>query len=1071
MARLLQLAAAFGAALLPSAAVRATAVPLALEMAVSTPIESSPDGELLLLFLPGLQGFEIVNTTTGERDLVSPTPCTGYFATISPDKKYVCFKEFPQVAGARLQRPMLYNIAQKKLVALCDPASAVGNPVVSSRGQVAYTVGAQLFILNADLSAFLQIDLGAVANVLAFSPDGGRLAFSDPDEQISWIELDPGKRVAVPAVSVHGYQPHFSPKGQSLLARSANGEVTACRLSDGLARSFGRSLSPAWLDEDTVAMVRKEVAGLAVTETQVLTARLSDGALSILLAKAGDAAVALGCTVIAIGAEDGISLADTQTGLVRQSAIQSRSAPPAPKTETAPAAAMVTPQIVVTNGTTVQLLGVPYVNQVYDTDPSFPGGGSCCNATATIMAIQYYNRLPPHPITCTQGGTHTSYYGFYITSKYSYNGRVFDTASSAAWGTDLQGYYGGFGCFLQDDPGTSPQRSTRLKEWITYHGLTSATDDYVSGTNGTSNGFAKARAEIDANHPVVVLNELTSAGHYITCIGYIQNQYSLIFNDPYGNKNISYPGKQGAGAIYDWPGCNNGYQNLNGVDRYVYARGTVAANTNWGSYWDLSGVTAGAGAAPSGTWDSTSTNWSSSVNGTAATGPWAEQNAIFSAGTDATGAYTVSVSGTQMVANVVVQQGAVTFTGGRLYYLGTGTYYSNYVAAGCTAIFNTPFGGTAAPDKWGPGTAVYNGASTCGGYFSLNEGTLALGNNAALSTVRLDVGDTTGVKVVTVQSADSTARTLPNYLRLLAVNLNIGPGGNLTFTGPINVNANSNPARVIAVSNSVTTFSGVLTNTGGLTKTGPGTLVLSGTSANAYGSTSANGNTTVSGGTLKLAKSPGVAAVSSGSLIVNPGGILLLGAVSQIGNLVPMTLAGGTFQTAGFSEQLGTLSITASSQIDLGASASVLIFAASSGVSWTAAKTLTITNWNGSITGGGAGRLIFGGSGSGLSAGQVSQIRFANPPGFPAGSYAATILSTGEVVPLPVAPTLCGAGCSSNGQFQLSLVGVPGYQYAILTSSNLIDWCVLQTNSSPSTFTDTNTSGPPCRFYRAQYLP
>ena len=153
-----------------------------------------------------------------------------------------------------------------------------------------------------------------------------------------------------------------------------------------------------------------------------------------------------------------------------------------------------------------------------------------------------------------------------------------------------------------------------------------------------------------------------------------------------------------------------------------------------------------------------------------------------------------------------------------------------------------------------------------------------------------------------------------------------------------------------------------------------------------------------------MSKTAGVAAVANGSLILNAGGTLLLGAANQIGDAVPMTLTGGTFQTAGFSEQLGTLKLTANSVIDLGAGASVLKFAASSGVAWTAATTLTITNWNGSIKGGGADQLIFGANSSALTAGQVSQVWFANPAGFPAGTYAAAILSTGEVVPLAAAP-------------------------------------------------------------------
>jgi autotransporter-associated beta strand protein len=1140
-------ASLFGGLDVKQAATGATPRKALLPVEIPAPIDVSADGQLMLLACPEGQGFELVNTGTGERNIVCRTPNTGYFATFSPDKKYVCFKDFQAGEGRFLQIPALYDIALKRAFPLAAPAAAAGNPVVSSRGQVAYTLGERLILLNADLSPSRETDLGVVANVLAFSPDGRRLAFSDPDEAISWLDVDTGKRGGPPAGSLRGFQPRFSPDGRGLLARRSNGDITGWRA--GRSRNFGPAHGAAWLDNENVALVQKDVENFAVTQTRIEKRRFSGGAVSCLLTRKADAAVALNASIIALNAPDGVSLADARTGMARKVTL---AAPPAviavPKVEPAPATEALTPKGVTTNGTTVKLTPVPYVNQVYDTDPDFPGGGSCCNATATIMAIQYFNRLPPHPITCTQGGTHTSYYGFYITGKYSYNGKVFDTASSAAWGTDLEGYYGGFGMFLKDDPGTSLGRSQQLELWITRHGLTSDTDDSAT--------FAKAKTEINSNYPIVVLNSLTTAGHYITCIGYISGQYSLIFNDPYGNKNVSYPGKAGAGAIYDWPGYDNGYQNLNSVGRYIYARGTATVNTNWGSYWDLNAATTGAGAAPGGTWNSTSTNWSSSVNGTVATGPWAEQNAIFAAGTDATGAYTVSVNNTQVVANLLVQEGTVTFTGGRLYFLGTGSYFSNYVASGATAIFNTPFGGTASPDKWGPGTAVYNGASTSGGFFSHNEGTLALGNNSALGTVRLDVGDTAGTKVVTLKSADATAHTLANYLSWKAATCNFGAGGDLTFSGPININTNTVAARILCVSN-VTTFSGVITNACGITKIGPGTLVLSGASANTYGSATANGYTTVSAGTLKLSKTAGVAAVAKGSLIVNTGGTLLLGAANQIGDALPMTLGGGAFQTAGFSDTFGTLKLTANSVIDLGAGVSVLTFAASSGVAWTAGTTLTISNWNGSIYGGGTERVLFGSSSSGLSAAQVGQLRFVNPPGFPAGSYVAAILSAGEVVPYTAAPsvtgepqdkaaaagstftltstvtgtpapalqwrlngsplsgatsatlslsnvdpsqsgayslmatniagsvtsrsaqvtvtvsappTLCGTACSTNGQFQFNVAGVAGCQYSILSSTDLVNWTPLQTNSSPFTFTDA-TAGVPSRFYRAQYLP
>ena len=62
------------------------------------------------------------------------------------------------------------------------------------------------------------------------------------------------------------------------------------------------------------------------------------------------------------------------------------------------------------------------------------------------------------------------------------------------------------------------------------------------------------------------------------------------------------------------------------------------------NYWDTNDLAAGAGGAtPTGTWDGT-TKWTSSPTGTTATSSWISgSSATFAAGTDATGAYTVTV--------------------------------------------------------------------------------------------------------------------------------------------------------------------------------------------------------------------------------------------------------------------------------------------------------------------------------------------------------------------------------------------------------------------------------------------
>ena len=89
---------------------------------------------------------------------------------------------------------------------------------------------------------------------------------------------------------------------------------------------------------------------------------------------------------------------------------------------------------------------------------------------------------------------------------------------------------------------------------------------------------------------------------------------------------------------------------------------TVGSTTDL--YWDSNGATAGAGATPTGTWG-TSTFWSTVFDGTAATAGWtAGRNAVFSAGTDASGSFNLSVNGTQTAGNITVEEGSVTIPSG-----------------------------------------------------------------------------------------------------------------------------------------------------------------------------------------------------------------------------------------------------------------------------------------------------------------------------------------------------------------------------------------------------------------------
>ncbi len=62
--------------------------------------------------------------------------------------------------------------------------------------------------------------------------------------------------------------------------------------------------------------------------------------------------------------------------------------------------------------------------------------------------------------------------------------------------------------------------------------------------------------------------------------------------------------------------------------------------------------------------------------------------------------------------------------------------------------------------------------------------------------------------------------------------------------------------------------------------------------------------------------------------------------------------------------------------------------------------------------------------------------------------------------------TLTGNNLGPTG-FSISGFGVPGLNFVIEVSTNLVNWQPLQTNPSPFTFTDTNTPASANRFYRA----
>lgn len=284
--------------------------------------------------------------------------------------------------------------------------------------------------------------------------------------------------------------------------------------------------------------------------------------------------------------------------------------------------------------------------------------------------------------------------------------------------------------------------------------------------------------------------------------------------------------------------------------------------------------------------------------------------------------------------------------------------------------------GTAGYIKAGAGALALAGG-TFGGGFTINAGSvIARGVNAmgAASSLTINGGTIAANATRDFSGKYTSGITIGGSFQLGDVTSPAAGASNLTFS---NATSLGSGARVITLGGSGTyTFSGVISGTGSLglaanANGGSGILLLSG--ANTY-----SGGTTITGATLRL------------------------GAAGVLADAGPITMDGGTFRTGattGFSETVGTLTLTNNSTIALGTGNHTLTFAASNGTSWTSGKTLTITGWVGGYNGTGASgtnpKIFVGNSSSGLTSGQISQIQFFDGT----SNFAASLLSTGELVP------------------------------------------------------------------------
>ncbi len=272
-------------------------------------------------------------------------------------------------------------------------------------------------------------------------------------------------------------------------------------------------------------------------------------------------------------------------------------------------------------------------------------------------------------------------------------------------------------------------------------------------------------------------------------------------------------------------------------------------------------------------------------------------------------------------------------------------------ANGASTTFTGTITGVGDFEKTGTGSLTLTAANTYVGNTTVSDGTLVAGNNLAF-----------GASTQTI-TLDGGGLASNNDTRSLAYGITVGTSGG-QITG-----ANS------------------ITLTGAVTSGGAGSVLELNLAAPAK--------------TVTI--NPSTAGTFDPGMIRLTSGTLLLGSSNRIGDTTDLAMNGGTLKTGGFSDTLGTMTLTADSVLDFGTSNNVRLQFSSA--SWTGG-TLTITNWTGAaLTANNADQLLVG-------TGSVN-VDFLNHLSFQGFAPGAILFNRGgglyEIVPVPEPATIFGA--------------------------------------------------------------
>ena len=480
----------------------------------------------------------------GKMEQVLALPNCGRDFQLSPDGSKVAFKLIDSMG---MQAPAVFDISERTLNMLFQPSQLCGQPVFWGANGVAFSVENSLCFIS-DNKERNFVDLPNYCNQIAVHQSGNFFVWNNEDQQLILQDRVTGRKSVISPQGIPCLNPKFSTDGRKVLFNTIDGQLLIYNLADEKRYSLGQGGNASWVaDSESILFTITIVEDFEVVEANLY-----------LVDYTGRNLQQLTNTPSVLESQPTINKAgDVLFSCLNERKIFSAKLNLESKSLGAPTLLFEHPQPLPiqyysvsnfkANRNLVDIGEMPFVHQVYDT-PDFHDGSGSCGPTTAVMALASFNILPAWPTVINKILIHTNDFGSYVADKYHYNENFFDTYTSPytsdAWGAYSYMWASG-----------SP--SSTMRNYFQLHGLTSS----QSWTSYCS--FQDTKDEIDDGFPQSLCHYMTTAGHITLAKGYIENQFTLLFHDPNGDKNTpNYPSYDGENVLYDWPGYNNGYQNL-----------------------------------------------------------------------------------------------------------------------------------------------------------------------------------------------------------------------------------------------------------------------------------------------------------------------------------------------------------------------------------------------------------------------------------------------------------------------------------------------------------------------------